>query len=167
MGAGVKLQSMTGAQLNGLFRGASAPHPLPEGFLRGRILTAVVDPYGTFIGGVCRFWLGKRFRGGAGMNVVTPGARPLLRTLAYSQPLERAADGNLEGFPFAVRVDKGWADPDIEVVALDYGVESNPSPLLRRLRDELVHVEDGLYLGKILYRVEEAYRPVGFFSLEV
>lgn len=163
----MKLPSMTGAQLNGLFRGASAPHPLPEGFLRGRILTAVVDPYGTFVGELCRFWLGKRFRGGAGMNVVTPGARPLLRTLAYSQPLERASDGNLEGFPFAVRVDNGWADPDIEVVALDYGVDSNPSPLLRRLRDELVHVEDGLFLGKILYRVGESYRPVGFFSLEV
>ena len=156
---------MTSAQLIGLFRGASAPDPLPEGFLSGRMLTATVDPYGMFIGEVCRFWRGKRLGPAGGTNVVTPGGRPLLRAVAPSQALVTTPDGNLEGFPFAVRVERGVADPHVDVMALDYGIDSNPSPLLRRLRDELVHIEDGLYLGKILYRLGEAYRPVGFFSL--
>ena len=161
----MKLQDMTGAQLNGLFRGASAPDPAPQGFLPGRILTVAIDPYGVFIGEVCRFWRGKRLGPGAGTNVVSPRGRPLLRAVAPSQPLEDTPDGNLEGFPFAVRVESGLVDPHLGVMALDYGIDSNPSPFLRRLRDELVHIEDGLYLGKILYRVGEAYRPVGFFSL--
>ncbi len=162
----MKLQSMTGPQLNGLFSRASAPDPLPDGFLRGRILTAAVDPYGVFIGEACRFWRGKRFEPGAGVNVLTPGGRPLLRTVAPSQTLKATPDGNLEGFPFAVRVERGLADPNVDVMALDYGIDSNPSSFLRRLRDELVSIEDGLYLGKILYRVGKSYRPVGFFSLE-
>lgn len=161
----MNLQNMTGAQLNGLFRGASPRDPMPEGFLRGRILTAVLDPYGMFIGEVCRFWLGKRFELGAGTNVVTPGGRPLLRAVAPSQRLEPTSEGNLEGFPFAVRLESGRADPHVDVMALDYGIDSNPSPLLRRLRDELVHVEDSVYLGKILYQVGQGYRPAGFFSL--
>ena len=165
-GAGVKLQNMTAARLNGLFRGVSAPDSAPQGFLRGRILTAVVDPYGMFIGEVCRFWRGKRFQPGAGTNLVSPGGRPLLWALAPSQPLEPTLEGNLEGFPFEIRRGKGAVDPDVEVMALTYGISSNSSLLLRRLRDELVRIEDGLYLGKILYRVGEAYRPLGFFSLE-
>jgi hypothetical protein len=32
--------------------------------------------------------------------------------------------------------------------------------------DELVQVDDGLYLGKILYRTSSRYHPIGFFSLE-
>lgn len=156
---------MTSAQLNGLFRGASAPDPAPQGFLRGRILTVAIDPYGMFIGDVCGFWRGKRLGPGAGTNVVTPGGRLLLRAVAPSQPLEATPDGNLEGFTFAVRVGSGLVDPHVDVMALDYDIDSNPSPFLRRLRDELVHIEDGLYLGKILYLVGEAYRPVGFFSL--
>jgi hypothetical protein len=59
------------------------------------------------------------------------------------------------------------ADPHIDVRTLDYAIDSNPSPLLRRLRDELVSIEDGLFLGKILYLLGQAYRPIGFFSLEV
>jgi hypothetical protein len=162
----VNLQGMTGARLKTLFCGATAPDPVPQGFLPGRILTAAIDPYGMFIGGVCRFWLGKRFSAGGGVNVVTRGGQPLLRALAPSQPLEPTLEGNLEGFPFEVRREKGAADPDVEVMALTYGIASNPSLLLRRLRDELVRIEDGLYLGKILYRVGESYRPLGFFSLE-
>ena len=162
----MKLQSMTGPQLNGLFCRASAPNPLPWGFLRGRILTAVVDPYGLFIGEACRFWRGKRLEPGAGVNLVMPGGRPLLRAVAPSQTLKSMPDGNLEGFPFAVRVESGLVDPHVDVMALDYRIDSNPSPFLRRLRDELVSIEDGLYLGKILYRIGKSYRPVGFFSLE-
>ena len=158
---------MTSAQLLGLFRDASAPDPLPEGFLPGRMLTATVDPYGSFIGEICRFWRGKRFGPGMGTNVVSPGGRALLRAVAPSQTLVPTADRNLEGFPFAVRVERRLADPHGDAMALDYGIDSNPSPLLRRLRDELVHIEGGLYLGKILYRLGEAYRPVGFFSLGV
>ncbi|MCA1675580.1 MAG: hypothetical protein LC799_26505, partial [Actinobacteria bacterium] len=73
------------------------------------IPTAVVDPYGMFIGELCRFWLGKRFGPGTGVNVVTPGGRPVLRALAPSQPLEPTSEGNLEGFPFEVRL--GGQDP--------------------------------------------------------
>ncbi|MDQ3661359.1 MAG: hypothetical protein M3454_09935 [Actinomycetota bacterium] len=157
---------MTGAQLNGLFRSASAPDPPPQGLLLGRILTAVFDPYGALVGEACRFWLGKRFEADGGMNLVTATSRPLLRALAPSQPLRPGTDGALEGFPFGLRMGVGKLDLDIEVLILDYALASNPSPRIHRLRDELVAIEGGLYLGKILIRVGGNYRAVGFFSLE-
>jgi hypothetical protein len=49
---------------------------------------------------------------------------------------------------------------------LDYDLDSNPSPLVRNLRDEVVALDDGLYLGRILYRLRTGHRPIGFFSLE-
>jgi hypothetical protein len=45
-------------------------------------------------------------------------------------------------------------------------VEQNPDRLIRRIRDEIVEVEDGLFLGKILYRENGGgYSNLGFFAL--
>jgi hypothetical protein len=45
-------------------------------------------------------------------------------------------------------------------------IEQNPDRLIRRIRDEIVEVEDGLFLGKILYRESDGgYSNLGFFAL--
>ncbi|HEX9236716.1 MAG TPA: hypothetical protein VF972_10610, partial [Actinomycetota bacterium] len=63
------------------------------------------------------------------------------------------------------RVAPGAVDPDVEVLKIDYDFEANPGFLIRRILDEVVQVDAGTYLGKILFRIGPRLRPIGFFSL--
>jgi hypothetical protein len=54
----------------------------------------------------------------------------------------------------------------VKVYKIDYDFDENPSFVIRSILDELVEIEDGLYLGKILYRVAGRFRPIGYFTLE-
>ena len=69
-------------------------------------------------------------------------------------------------FPFRNRIERGAIDPNVKVLKIDYDFEANPSLLIRRILDELVQVDDGLYLGKVLMRWRGSFRRAGFFSLE-
>jgi hypothetical protein len=60
----------------------------------------------------------------------------------------------------------GELDPGVDVLKIDYDFDANPDFVIRRILDELVEVDAGLYLGKILYRWKGTFRPIGFFSLE-
>ena len=73
---------------------------------------------------------------------------PLLWPL-YS--MRDAAEGKL-AFDFKTHVEAGKDDPDRQVLVIDYAdIESNPRPLIRSIRDELVEIVDSVFLGKILY----------------
>jgi hypothetical protein len=110
---------------------------------------------------LCRFWLGKRVEGDGGVNVITTTGRALLQLAVPSQPLHEVPGRKLEGVPFSTTPDEASG-----VLVLNYDLDSNPSPLVRNLRDEVVALDDGLYLGRILYRLRAGHRPIGFFSLE-
>mgnify|MGYP006174464395 FL=1 len=56
-------------------------------------------------------------------------------------------------------------DPGLQVLKIDYDSDANPTFMIRRILDELVQLDDGLYLGKILFRTKRAWHPIGFFSL--
>jgi hypothetical protein len=79
---------------------------------------------------------------------------------------ERVMADRVEAFPFRTRIDDGAVDPGVKVLKIDYDFDANPDFLIRRILDELVQVDDGLYLGKILFRTKRSWRPIGFFSLQ-
>lgn len=160
------------AELDELFRQGAAPEPQPEGFLRGRLITmSVTRPSDAFVRGVARMympWLGKAFDPAtqSGVNVLTPSARRPMKVLWPKYSPERELIDRIEAFPFRTRIEAGAVDPELNVLKIDYDFEANPDFLIRRILDELVQIEEHLYLGKILFRRGSGWKPIGFFSLE-
>jgi hypothetical protein len=117
-------------------------------------------------------WLGKRFdaAGRRGDNRMTGGSRFIAKLLWPRYAMKSTGEGNA-AFDFVTRVEPGKQDPATEVLVIDYDpVEANPDHLIRKIRDELVEVVPGAYLGKVLHRGsgdggEDAYRNLGFFAL--
>jgi hypothetical protein len=160
------------AELDELFREGAAPDPQPDGMHPGRLVTMSVtrptDAAARAIAGLYMPWLGKSFDVAAqtGINVLATNARAPMKVLwpRYT-PVREFAD-RIECFPFRTRIDRGAVDPDLQVLKIDYDYEANPDFIIRRILDELVQIDDGLYLGKILFRTKHAWKPIGFFSLE-
>ena len=59
----------------------------------------------------------------------------------------------------------GRLDPGVEVLRIDYDLPENP-PLLRRIVDELVAVQPGVYLGQAILRRGAGGRRLAWFTLE-
>jgi hypothetical protein len=159
-------------ELDGLFRGGRTPDPPPDGLLSGRPISATVsagfDSLARRMADVYMPWQGKSFvpRAGEGVNLLAKSALKPMKVLWPGYEPVRVMAERVEAFPFKTRVAPGSADPDLEVLTLDYDFEANPSFIIRRVVDELVQIGAGLYLGKILYRYKGGFRPIGFFVLE-
>ena len=160
------------ARLDEICRSGSTPAPQPEGFLRGRLVTASMSsPADAAIRRITHLyqpWLGKSFDPATdeGVNLLKANARTPLKVLWPSYEAEREYADRLEAFPFRTRIGAGAIDPDVQVLKIDYDYEANPSFIIRRILDELVQIGEGIYLGKILYRLRSTYRLIGYFSLE-
>jgi len=160
------------AALDEMFREGTVPDPAPAGFLRGRLIaTTTWGPLDAVGRGVARRWMpwqGKSFDPVAmsGVNRFTPDVRSPMRALWPSYRPLQADDEMVEAFPFLNRVEAGALDPDLKVLKIDYDFEANPSFIIRQILDELVQVDEGLYLGKVLFRWRGSLRRLGFFSLE-
>jgi hypothetical protein len=112
-------------------------------------------------------WQGKTFdrTSMTGRNRFRPDVRAPMRAVWPSYvPLYADAD-RVEAFEFHNRVAPGALDPSIQVLKIDYDIEGNPRFIIRSILDELVQIEDGLYLGKVLLRWQGGFRSTGFFSL--
>ncbi|MGH2808006.1 MAG: hypothetical protein ACRDKT_12115 [Actinomycetota bacterium] len=159
-------------RLNEMFRTGRAPEPQPEGFLEGRLVTmSLTTPSDALVRRLGRMWmpwLGKSFDPAAqtGVNVLTKSARGPMRALWPNYVPERELTDRIEAFPFKTRIAPGEVDPDVTVLKIDYDSEPNPNLIIRRILDELVQVDDRLYLGKILFRRRGSWLPIGFFSLQ-
>lgn len=156
--------------LEELFRAGRAPEPAPDGFLPGRFVTlSVAAPLDTAARALSRWrpWLGKSFDrdGAAGINVLAPGARLPMKLWWPGYQPSRRSDGRLDAFPFRTRIASSAVTPGSTVLALDYDADINPRLIVRHLLDELVQVDDGLYLGRVLYHWRGAHRPIGWFTL--
>lgn len=160
-------------ELNELFESGAPPDPAPDGLLRGRALTSTIaggiDALGRRLGALYMPWLGKKFdaQTNEGVNVLAASAlRPMKLLWPSYEPVGTFID-RVEAFRFKTRLDRGAVDPDLEVLKIDYDFEANPAFLIRRVLDELVRIDADLYLGKVLYRLKDEFRPIGFFVLEV
>ena len=167
-----KVRARTLARLDELFRGGSVPDPLPDGFHPGRLLaTSTYAPLDAAVRRLADAWMpwqGKTFDRSAstGFNRFTPSVRLPLRAVWPSYRPVFDDGKRIEAFEFRNRVGPGALDPDLQVFKIDYDFPANPSFIIRPVLDELVQIEDGLYLGKVLMRVRGRFRATGFFSLE-
>ncbi len=159
-------------RLEEMFRAGRTPDPPPEGFLKGRLVTTAisdgVDAFGRKISEMWMPWLGKSFDPStdSGVNVLVKSARGPMRVVWPNYVPERELADRIEAFPFRTRVAPGELDPEVSVLKIDYNIEANPNLLIRRILDELVQIDDGIYLGKVLLRRQGAFKSIGFFSLE-
>ncbi|HEX9236513.1 MAG TPA: hypothetical protein VF972_09570 [Actinomycetota bacterium] len=165
-------RAVTLGELDRLFRTGRAPDPLPEGFHPGRLLTTSIwGPFDSFVSRVAQAWMpwkGKSFdmSTSMGVNRFDSSGRVPLRVVFPGYRPERDLGDLLEAFPFHNRVAPGEIDQDVQVYKIDYDFEANPTFIIRRILDELVQIDEGLYLGKILFRTRSGFHPIGFFSLE-
>ena len=159
------------AELNHLFASGRPPEPPLRGFLPGELvtmsLTRPADAFVRWVSSLYMPWLGKAFdpESNRGINVLRSAARSQMKVLWRSYEPKVSSDGNLDAFPFNTRIAPGALDPNVDVLKIDYDFDENPSFIIRHILDELVQIDEGFYLGKILYRTRNAWHPIGFFSL--
>jgi hypothetical protein len=142
------------ALLNDLFRAGTPPNLPLQGRYAGTLVALDIAPGLTqIIEMIINRWLpwqGKTFDAAqaCGDNIFTRDSLalahlywPLYRDYIDDGPTYRA-------FGFRTYVAPGLADPDRQVLKIDYNLPGNPRLSIRRILDELVQVADGFYLGK-------------------
>lgn len=171
LGARAPSSDEAAQELAAIFRMGTPPSPI-EGQTQG-ILVAFVwrRPVNVALRGITGAWmpwLGKRFNAaeGRGDNVLNGSARwpakllwPLYKT--------RETEGGRTAFDFETAVEPSKDEPETEVMKIDYhDLDSNPGLLIRSIRDELVEVVPGAYLGKMLWRHDaERHTLLAYFAL--
>jgi hypothetical protein len=145
-------------ELGALFRSGEAPTELvgpTEGVLITTTTTPLLDPVVRIITNLWMPWQGKHFDADdeTGSNRMTSSSSLPAKLLWPSYSMKKAAEGTL-AFDFKTYEDAGLHDPDRRVLVIDYSkVDGNPRLIIRRIRDELVQLVPGAYLGKILFQL--------------
>jgi hypothetical protein len=161
------------AALNKLFRSGTLPEAPLDGRYRGELIALDIAPGLTAlfqaITKAWMPWLGKTFNAAhqLGDNIFTKDSYWLAR---FFNPFYRGfvtdGPGTYRGFAFRTYLAPGLADPDRSVLKIDYNVEENPALTVRRVLDELVQIDDNLYLGKAHVRLWWGrWQMVAYFSL--
>lgn len=143
------------------------------GFRRGRLVATTVG-YGLdgALEAAARLWLpwrGKEFSRQApqGLNVFTRGGRRAIRIVFPRYRGLTDDERGASGFRFVTSIGPSETHPEASVLRLDYRtVTENPSFPVRRVVDELVHVEPGVFLGQALMEWGGQLRRAAWFSLE-
>lgn len=159
------------AQLDELFRTGSVPRGLDgptDGILITTTTNKALDPAVRALTSMWMPWQGKRFdaQTETGDNRMTQSSSVASKLLWPLYRMKDAEDGKL-AFDFKTYEDEGKDDPGLRVMVIDYAdVEDNPRLVIRSIRDELVEIVPGAYLGKILFRTPRGnYDKIGFFAL--
>ncbi len=159
------------SRLNEIYRSGTAPDPLPDGFMPGRLLAMSVQPQlDATVRRIASLWMpwqGKVFDPDAmtGVNRFLPNSRIPMKVVFPTYTPETVTVSKIEAFPFRNRVAPGAVDPDLETFKIDYDFDANPGFLIRRILDEVVQIAPGRLLGKILFRVGDRFHLIGYFAL--
>ena len=144
-----------------------------RGPLRGRFLASTLghgfDPPFEALTAVWLPWKGKTFEPDAeqGRNLFSPGTRRLMRVTLPKYRTTTDRSGACCAFRFITSTGPSAFSPGVDVLRIDYrDVPENPSWPIRRILDELVMIEDGLYLGQALMEFRGTLRRAAWFSLE-
>jgi hypothetical protein len=163
------LAGRSSGELEGLFARGRIPDPPPAGRMRGSLLHLTLGPAGAILGPAAAIWLGKRFDAehATGENVFDSRVHRLGRLLTPSA--YRASwpedSRSYRALAFATSAGPGALDPGVEVMRIDYDLPGN-APVFRRVLDELVEVEPGVYLGQALLRRRGGHSRLAWFALE-
>lgn len=143
-----RLSSLRGADLRELHASGTSPDPLElDGVIDGAVLSGRLSLPGVRSLGL---WRGKVF------SQDEDGVVSGLNRLGFG-PLE------IRRYRFTARLAPSLFG-DREVVFLDHDNESNPTSV-RRFHDELVAIEEGLYLATSHYRTGDDLRYLCHFAL--
>ena len=158
------------ADLNELFRLGTAPtdlHGATEGML---VMTTTNPKFDAVVRAITSLWMpwqGKRFdnQTAKGDNRLTKSTGLVGKLLWPLYSMRDHGDGKL-AFDFETYSEAGKEDPDVKVLVIDYAdIEKNPKLIIRSIRDELVELVPGVYLGKILFNSGSDYSKLGYFAL--
>lgn len=162
------------ARLGVIFALGTAP-ACPDGDCEGQVLGLYGDAWlhivdqlvraGQLLGGIG--WTGKTFDApsGRGYNRLTASARVPMG-LAMPTYRFRRMGRELIGFDFEHRIDQSPFAPHGQVRAITYDLPEFKSPLVMpNIRDEIVELVPGVYLGRVLHRHHGSWRLVGYFAL--
>lgn len=158
------------SELTSCFREGTAPDGL-DGPKRGRLLATTLGVGKDLLAeGMARLWMpwrGKTFGAGEGRNLFDAAVRYPCRLLfpKYTD-FQTAGPGAVSAFAFRTRVAASALEPDTKVFDIDYDHEGSPDFLVRDVLDELVAIDDGLYLGQALLRWKGEYRRAAWFQLQ-
>jgi len=161
------------ARLNKLFRSGTPPEMPLDGRYRGELVALDLAPGLTqlfqSITAAWMPWLGKTFNASQerGDNIFTQDSyllarlfNPFYRGFIADQP------GTYRGFAFHTYMAPGLMDTDRIVLKIDYDLKENPAPTVRRILDELVQIDEDLYLGKAHVRWWwGGWQTVAYFTL--
>jgi hypothetical protein len=159
--------------LNTLFREGVIPAPALDGSYQGELVALDLAPGLTpLVGALLRAWMpwqGKTFQRGVrtGDNLLDRSSWRLAHILwPFYRGYRDVQAKTYRAFEFRTYVGSGLADPDLRVMKIDYDLPGNPSLSIRRVVDELVQVDEGVYLGKAHLRWWWGRRQrVAFFLL--
>jgi hypothetical protein len=160
------------AELEACFA-AGGPVERLDGATKGRLITTTFG-YGldrVFMGMASLWmpWKGKVLDPEAkeGRNIFASPSRVPLRMMWPGYRDQQPFDGGrFTTFRFTTWTGEGKLDPEVEVFKIDYDLPDSPGFLIRDILDELVQVDDGLYLGQALLRWRGRYRRAAWFQLE-
>jgi hypothetical protein len=169
----LRLDRPTGLQeLEGQFASGSAPADL-DGPMRGRLLATT---FGHGIDGpfesIARLWMpwrGKELstEAGEGHNLFTKGGIRVTRVMFPGYREAREDGSGLTAFRFTTQVAASETYPSTKVLQIDYrDLAENPSFPIRRILDELVQIDDDVYLGQALMLWRGRLQRAAWFSLE-
>lgn len=164
------------AALNTLFRNGTLPEVPLNGRYAGKLVAIDIAPGLTqlFQSLLSAWlpWLGKTFNATqrSGDNIFTKDSYLLAR---FFNPFYRGfvddGPGTYRGFAFRTYTAAGLMDPDRQVLKIDYDLKENPSLTVRRVLDELVQLNETLYLGKAhvrwWWRPQGGWQTVAYFTL--
>lgn len=159
--------------LEDLFRAGRPPSPPIDGRTKGELVALDINrgvtPALSWLTSIWLPWQGKTFDASAalGDNIFTAGSKPAARIF---NPLYRGyRDDGAETYrAFAFRTYQAGALEDAahSVLKIDYDLPQNPKPTIRRVLDELVQIDDWLFLGKAHVQWwSDRWQRVAFFSL--
>jgi hypothetical protein len=161
----------TASELEQLFRLGQVPQGL-DGTTEGILVAPLIHPLVDFaVRGATAIWMpwqGKAFdvATNRGVNHLA-GSTKYASRLLWPRYATTPRPGGRAAFRFETYVAMAKLDPDVRALVIDYSrVRENPF-VIRRIRDELVQLVPGAFLGKILLRGvgRDAFANVGFFAL--
>ncbi len=160
--------------LNNLFRSGKPPDQALDGYYAGALMRIINLPVmallGEWIASHWIPWKGKVFDAAhhTGINAFSrdsliPGhiLWPFYRAYTHIGPETYRA------FSFRTYVDSGLVDRDCSVLKIDYNLKENPAISVRRVLDELVQIDKGVFLGKAHIRWWWGkWQTIAYFMLE-
>ena len=166
-----RAQGMAG--LNKLFRNGTQPELPLDGRYRGELVVLDLVPGLTqlfqSITAAWMPWLGQTFNASQqrGDNIFTQDSYVLARLFnPFYGGFIADQPGMYRGFAFHTYMAPGLIDTDRTVLKIDYDLKENPAATVRRILDELVQIDEDLYLGKAhVHWWWGGWQTVAYFTL--